>query len=386
MPFGLTNAPATFQRLMTTMLQQFIGRSVLVYIDDILIYSSDKSNHLEHVSAVLQTLKENGLYCKQTKCAFAVPQIDFCGHTIREGEVRPLTPKLESIERWPTPTTVRELRSFLGFANFYRRFIPNFSEMTATLTEKLRKDAEWFWNARDDDALQRIKDAFKRQTTLTQPDYSKMFILHVDASTQATGATLSQYNANGDLALIECMSKRLTPAQTRWPAHELELFALLRATQAWRHYLLGSKIVVHSDSILLTHLRSQPNLSDKQTRCIERLSQFNFEVRHIPGRQNVAADALSRMANPDATSLPANEIDTLHGMDDACYELEPEHAKHAIWYGHAPALHANTHLKTNPQHNQLQTNLLQQKNLFIPLVNLMTQVTSISTHTTKYTM
>jgi hypothetical protein len=146
MPFGLTNAPATFQRLMTTILQPFIGKSVLVYIDDILIYSSDKTDHLGHVSAVLQTLKDHGLYCKQSKCAFAVSQVDFCGHTIREGEILPLTPKLESIENWPTPTSIRELRSFIGFANFYRRFIPNFSEMTATLTSKLKKDAEWYWN------------------------------------------------------------------------------------------------------------------------------------------------------------------------------------------------------------------------------------------------
>ena len=304
LPFGLCNAPASFQRMVDIVFRDMIGQHVVVYVDDILVYSEDVHAHAGHLRAVLDRLHANELSCKLSKCVFATSTLEFCGHRLQPGRVCTTHDKVQRISEWPVPTNIKQLRSFLGFAGFYRRFIPHFADLSSAFGPLLKKGAPWSWAPNQHAAFLDLKQAFAEVTTLSQPDYGKPFFLHVDASDLCTGGTLSQFDPDGTLRLIECRSKRSSPAETRYPTHERELLALVEALGQWRHHLLDADVVVLSDSICLTYFATQPNLTSRQARWAQKLADYHLTVRHIPGTQNAAADALSRLHDIAQVDVP----------------------------------------------------------------------------------
>ena len=291
MPFGLTNAPATFCTLMNEVFHEYLDKFVVVYLDDIVVYSATMEEHREHLIRVFQKLRENQLYVKREKCSFAQERIKFLGHIIECGRIRMDLEKVRAIQEWKTPTNVKELRSFLGLANYYRRFVSGYSKKATPLTELLKKGVVWAWNEKCAEAFQSLKEAMMEDPVLALPDVQKPFEVQTDASDYALGGVLVQ---EGHPVAYE--SRKLSEAERRYTAQEKELLAVIHCLRVWRHYLLGSKFVVKTDNTAVSHFLTQPKLTPKQARWQEFVAEFDFRFEHKAGRLNQAADALSRKA------------------------------------------------------------------------------------------
>jgi hypothetical protein len=302
MPFGVANAPATFQREMQRVFRVRLDRSVLVYIDDILIFSCNAEEHAEHVEWVLQQLQQNGYYANPDKCEFFQQQVNFLGHVISAGGVAVQQHKVEAVERWPTPQSVSDVRRFLGLAGYYRRFVRGFSDIAGPLSDLTKKEAPFVWGAKEETAFARLKAALVSAPVLITPDNAKPYTVHTDASGYAVGATLSQENAQGLLQPVAFLSKKMNAAQRNYPVHEWELLAIMEALKAWRCFLYGAAapIDIYTDHHSLQWISSQPNLSARQSRWVEQLQDYSFVVHHLAGDKNGAADALSRRADYEA--------------------------------------------------------------------------------------
>ncbi|KAK9148304.1 hypothetical protein Scep_007061 [Stephania cephalantha] len=220
MPFGLTNAPATFCNLMNDVLKEFIDRFVVVYLDDIVIYSQNLQDHVDHLRKVLTTLRANHLYVKKEKCEFAAQTISFLSHVVGQGQLQMDPEKVRAIMEWPNPTKVTELRSFLGLANYYRRFVEGYSRRVAPLTDLLKKDRAWAWTDRCDQAMAELRQVIASEPVLGLPNFDLPFEVHTDASDRALGAVLVQ---EGHPIAFE--SRKLKDAEQRYPAHEKEMLA-----------------------------------------------------------------------------------------------------------------------------------------------------------------
>ena len=292
MPFGLTNAPATFCTLMNRLFHSYLDQFVVVYLDDIVVYSDNMEDHVEHLCKVFKILRDNELYVKREKCSFAQPIVRFLGHTISHGKIQMDSDKIAAINNWEAPTKVPELRSFLGLANYYRRFIFNYSAIAAPLTDLLKKDRAWNWSAACQAAFERLKLAVAQEPVLALPDFSKPFEIHTDASDFAIGGVLMQ---EGHPIAYE--SRKLNEAEQRYSAHEKEMTAVVHCLRTWRHYLLGAHFVVKTDNVATTYFQTQKKLSAKQARWQDYLAEFDFTLEYKPGKANVVADALSRRAS-----------------------------------------------------------------------------------------
>lgn len=298
LPFGLCNAPATFQSMMEEALRPFIDQGfVIVYVDDIGIFSNTLAEHLEHIKAVLAALRQHQLFVKLSKCVFAVESIDILGHTVSHGRVSMLQDKVSAIVSWPTPATVGDLRSFLGLAGYYRRFIPGFAHMAAPLQDLFKKGKPFIWTAMHATAFAALLDAVASKPVLALPDPSQPFQVVTDASSLAVGAVLSQ-SFNGQQHPVAFMSHKLSPAERNYPAHEQELLAIVTALQEWRHYLLGAPFAVLTDNKGLEHFLRQLHGSARQIRWAQKLADYSFTISYTPGTDNVVADALSRQPQP----------------------------------------------------------------------------------------
>jgi hypothetical protein len=310
MPFGIANAPATFQREMQRIFKDRLDISVMVFIDDILIFSKDERDHAEHVEWVLEQLRKNGYYANPDKCELFQPEVNFLGHVIKEGGLAVQQHKVDSIMQWPVPQCVKDVRSFLGLTGYYRRFVEGYSAIAAPLSDLTHIDKPFVWGDREMEAFTRLKQSLAQAPTLATPDNSKPYVLHTDASGYAVGATLSQdFGLGRGLQPVAFMSKKMGPAQRNYPVHEWELLAIVEALRAWRCYLYGS---VHSIEILTDHhslqyINTQPNLSARQCRWVELLQDYTFKIRHIQGEKNVVADALSRRSDHELAHAQENE-------------------------------------------------------------------------------
>lgn len=289
MPFGLTNAPATFCNLMNNVFYDYIDRFVVVYLDDIVVYSESLKDHLKHLRLVFSKLKEFQLYVKKEKCEFCRQEVMFLGHWISKGHVRMDEKKVKAILDWSAPTKVTELRSFLGLANYYRKFIKGYSKKVSPLTDLLKKDKQWVWSEECQQAFEMLKQAVSTEPVLRLPDFGLPFEVHTDASDRAIGGVLVQ---EGHPCAFE--SRKLKDAEQRYTTHEKEMTAVIHCLDAWKHYLLGTKFTVVTDNVANTYFKTQKKLSPKQARWQEFLGEFNFVWVHRPGKQNQVADALSR--------------------------------------------------------------------------------------------
>lgn len=216
MPFGLTNAPATFQRMMNQIMQKH-REYTDVYLDDIVIHSRTLEEHAEHLRAILDTLRTEKLYAKLRKCEFARNSIEVCGHIISEKGISTMPSKLQNISEWPVPKNPADIKSFLGLCGFYQKFIPKYAAITVPLTELLKKSIKWKWEEPQKKSFTELKQALIHSAELAYPRWGEPFVVHLDASAFAIGATLSQNDTDGNLRMLACTSRKLNPAEQIQP-------------------------------------------------------------------------------------------------------------------------------------------------------------------------
>jgi hypothetical protein len=249
MPFGLNNAPATFCTLMNDIFRKWLDDFVVVYIDDILIYSSSLEEHAEHLRKVFQRLRESKLYTKLDKCEFGVTEVDFLEHRITQEGLMMDDHKVKEILDWELPKSVPTLRSFLGLASYYRKFIKNFAKITAPLTNLLKKSAVTYeWEEAYDEAFETLKGILVKAPVLKFPDFDKEFEIHSDASDFAIGGVLVQ-----DGRPVAFESKKLSRTERRWPTHEKEMWAVKHCLKTWGHYIGSKDVVVWTDNVTLKY-------------------------------------------------------------------------------------------------------------------------------------
>ncbi|KAK3539704.1 hypothetical protein QTP70_012035 [Hemibagrus guttatus] len=296
MPFGLTNAPAVFQALINEVFRDLLGRSVIAYIDDILVYSASMEEHVIQVREVLARLQQHHLYVKLEKCEFHRSQVTFLGYVISHQGVEMDTVKVQAVTEWPEPSTVRELQRFLGFANFYRRFIRNYSSVAGPLTSLLRgKPKKLSWTDQARTAFLQLKDRFTTAPILRHPDPELPFVVEVDASCSGIGAVLSQRHGEpGKLHPCAFHSRKLTAAERNYDVGNRELLAIKAALEEWRHWLEGARhpFQVLTDHRNLEYLRGAKRLNPRQARWALFFTRFVFTVTYRPGSKNGKADAL----------------------------------------------------------------------------------------------
>ena len=299
MNFGLTNAPATFQHMMNDIFQDLRGVYVIIYLDDILIFSEDRASHTGHVQEVLRRLQENDLFCKPEKCEFFQSSVEYLGMIIGKGTVAMDPAKVDAVTSWPQPEKLRDVQAFIGFANFYRRFVAGFSKLAQPLTRLMRKDTPWQWGEEEMASFKALKQAFTSAPILIMADLSKPFILECDSSDYATGAVLSQKLDNGEVHPVAFYSKSLNNAERNYDIYDKELLAVVRALGNWRHYLEGGQ---HSTDIITDHknllyFATARTLTRRQARWSLFLSRFDFTITYRPGRLGGKPDALSRRSD-----------------------------------------------------------------------------------------
>ncbi|KAD6119124.1 hypothetical protein E3N88_10395 [Mikania micrantha] len=289
MPFGVTNAPAIFMDLMNRVCRPYLDKFVIVFIDDILIYSKSPKDHEQHLTQILALLKHEKLYAKFSKCEFWLREVQFLGHIISEKGIQVDPSKIEAIKRWETPTTPTEIRQFLGLAGYYRRFIRNFSKIALPLTMLTQKDRKFDWDDPQEEAFQLLKQRLCKAPILSLPEGTEDFVVYCDASRQGLGAVLMQRDK-----VIAYASRQLKIHEKNYTTHDLELGAVVFALKIWRHYLYGTKCTIYTDHKSLQHILDQKMLNMRQRRWVELLNDYDCEIRYHPGKANVVADALSR--------------------------------------------------------------------------------------------
>lgn len=296
MPFGLTNAPASFQQLMNEVLREYLDISVIVYLDDILIYSKTREEHVQHIKKVLERLRQHRLWAKAEKCRFFQSSVDFLGYIVSQDGVSMDPSKVKSILDWQAPKSVKDIQVFLGFANFYRRFIKKYSKLTEPLTRLLRKDVKFDWSDSANTAFESLKKAFTTAPILTHFDPARNIILETDASDYALAGVLSHPDPHGNLQPIAFYSRKFNDAELNYEIYDKELLAIIQCLKEWRAYCEGSsqKITIYSDHKNLEYFSTSKVLTRRQARWMEFLSHFDFEIIYRKGSLMAKPDALTR--------------------------------------------------------------------------------------------
>ncbi|MDN6023375.1 MAG: hypothetical protein L0I32_06045 [Lactobacillus sp.] len=347
MPFGLTNAPATFQRMMNTVLQPFLTKFVQVYLDDIFIYSNDYEQHFKHVSQVLETLRKHQLIAKEKKCAFFYQNLRFLGHLITPEGIKTDPEKVDKVRDWPTPKTPKDGMKFLGLTSYYRKFIKDHSRIAKPIHDFMNKKCAW--SKEQDDAFAKLKNALISAPTLVHPIWKDefKFVLHTDACGNALGYTLEQLDPNGKLrGVIAYGSKKLVGSQLHYGIYDREFLAVVEALKTWRYYLLGRHFLIFTDHKSLVHLGFQ-NLIDstRVARWLDYLAQYDFEIRYISGSSNSAADALSRYPY-DSNAIYGLQLFELRLQLDSLQENENlSQMNHLFAVGTVTSMEINDELK-----------------------------------------
>jgi hypothetical protein len=249
MSFGLTNAPTYFMYLMNSVFMPELDKFVVIFNDDILVYSRSEDEHTKHLHTVLQRLRDHRLYAKFSKCDFWLREIKFLGHTISQDGIAVDPKKVQEVMDWKPPTTVRQIRSFLGLAGYYRRFIPDFSRTAKLMTEFLKKGVKFDWSQKCEDAFHALRQHLTTAPVLAQPDNTKSFDVYCDASGTGLGCVLMQDNR-----VIAYVSRALRPDEQNYPTHDLELAAVVHALKIWRHYLMGAHCNFYTDHKSLKYI------------------------------------------------------------------------------------------------------------------------------------
>ena len=319
--FGLCNSPATFQNMMNDIFRELIMKGgVIIYMDDILIFHSDLDEHERVVREVLQLLEDNHLCLKESKCVWHAKEVEYLGVIVSQGSVRMDPKKVEAVTSWPTPNNKKRLQQFLGFVNFYRRFIKGFSTHAAPLHRLTGKTCFWEWTEEHQTAFDKLKSLVTDDVTLALPLDDAPFRVETDASLFASGGVLSQLQ-DGLWRPVAFLSKSFSPAEQNYEVHDRELLAIIRGLCEWRHYLhsVDKPFNILSDHANLQYFFKAQRLNPRQARWTQVLSEFNFELHHRPGTSMIVSDALSRRPDwddgcedsPPVTVLKAHHLRTL---------------------------------------------------------------------------
>jgi hypothetical protein len=299
MPMGLATAPSIFQRFMNMVLAPYLGLFCFAYLDDIIVFSENETEHQEHVTKVLEAMEAHKLHLKPIKCVWNTTTVDFLGFTaVANKGVKMADDKIQAIRNWERPKTVSDTRAFNGLANFYGKFVPHYSDLMKPLYNLTKKGAEFNWTEECQIAFDTVKSAMKTDLFLSGFDWNKTATLETDASNVAYAGIISQKDDNGDLRPVLMYSHTFTPEQMNWPAHDKELYAIIFGFTKYRHFLQTRKepVQVFSDHRALSHFMTTTDLTkkDRHRRWAEELSQFNFQIQYRPGVENTVADCLSR--------------------------------------------------------------------------------------------
>jgi hypothetical protein len=289
MSFGLTNAPAYFMHLMNSVFMTELDKFVVVFIDDILIYSKNEKEHAKHLRIVLQHLRDHKLYAKFSKCEFWLKSVKFLGHTISQDGISVDPSIVQEVMDWKPPKSIHQICSFLGLAGYYRRFIPDFSRIAKPMTELLKKGVKFVWSEACEKAFHALRQHLTSALVLVQPDNSKPFEVFCDESCTGLGCVLMQEGR-----VIAYASRALLPHEINYPTHDLELAAVVHALKIWRHYLMGNRCNIFTNHKSLKYIFTQSELNMRQTRWLELIKDYDLEVHYHPGKANVVVDALSR--------------------------------------------------------------------------------------------
>jgi len=296
MPFGLTNAPAAFQQFMNNIFSDLLDVCVMIYLDDILIYSNNMSEHHWHVKEVLKRLRKAGLYAKAEKCKFHSKSVEYLGYILSPSGLTMSNDKIKIIQDWPEPKKVKDIQSFLGFTNFYCQFIFNYSDIVIPLTYLTRKDIPWKFDSSCQDAFNSLKKAFTSAPILTHWIPDAQLIVETNASDYALAAILSVVNKDNEVHPVAFYSRTFTTAELNYDTHDKELLAIFEAFKIWQHYLEGPAypINVVMDHKNLEYFSTTKVLTQRQVRWSEYLSQFNLVIRFCPGHLGTKPGALTR--------------------------------------------------------------------------------------------
>ena len=311
MPMGLSNAPATFQRAMNNIFAGLINRGVMIFIDDILVYSKTWKEHLALLREVFRRMEENHLQAKISKCSFAQKETKYLGYIISKDRKKPDPAKVKAIKEMRPPTDKSEVRGVLGLAGFYRDFIKNFSGITKPLNDLLTKDTEFVWAQEQQQAFEQLKNAISEQSMLEFPRKNWQFEVHTDASTVAVGAVLLQRDPEGKPHIIEHFSKVLAKAQRKVSIPVLECYAIIMALRKFRPYIFGTHFKIFTDHYGLQFLKSKKSPSAQMQRWWWEVSEYDFDITYRKGESNIA-DPLSRLVSKkELDAAEAYEIDKL---------------------------------------------------------------------------
>lgn len=297
MPFGLTNAPATFQSVMNQIFAPLLRKGVLVFMDDILVYSATLDTHLSLLQQVFEIVQKHSFLLEAFKCSFAQQQIEYLGHCISVQGVATETSKIEAVQRWPVPSSLKELRGFLGLTGYYRKFIKHYGMISRPLTMLLKKGTPFQWSPQTAEAFLLLKQALMEALVLAIPDFEKTFVLETDASDLGLGAVLMQ-----DGHPVAYLSKSLCPKNQALSTYE-ECMAILMAVEKWRPYLQQKEFIIKTDHKSLLYLTNQRVHSKLQHKALLKLMDLQYKIIYKQGIHNTAVDALSRC--PVAESLMA---------------------------------------------------------------------------------
>ena len=304
MPFRLCNAPSTFQAIMNSIFRPYLRKFILVFFDDILIYSPTWEQHLEHVQLTLAILRQHQFYVKMSKCAFGKQELEYLGHIITHRGVKVDEKKIEAMVAWPRPSNITELRGFLGLTGYYRKFVQRYGLIARPLTNLLKK-GKFQWNEEAEAAFLALKQAMTSTPTLAMPNFTEPFTIETDASGNGIGAVLTQHHRP-----IAYMSRALGITKQTWSIYAKEMLAIVEAIRLWRPYLLGRKFYIKTDQRSLKFFLDQRVSTPEQQKWVAKLLGYDYEIIFRPGRDNSAADALfRRQESPLLAALHFSDVD-----------------------------------------------------------------------------
>lgn len=304
MPLGLKNAPAAFMRTMHFVFKDLVLVCVVIFFDDIAVYSRNDDEHTEHLRKVLTTMRENRLYASAKKCMFYLPEIPFIGF-IAGGEGLKTDPSIIStVKNFVPPRSVREVQIFLGLTGFYRRFIANYALIALPLTDLLKAGTPFKWTPECQAAFETLRDRLCSAPVLILPDFNLMFVVTTDAGNGTIAGVLQQDQGKG-LQPVRYWSRKMNQAERNYSTTEQELLAVVEAIKTWSHYLVGRQFILETDHKALLYIFTQPKLSPRQCRWLNLLAGFDFKIKYLEGRKNVVADGLTRLETiEDVTNKP----------------------------------------------------------------------------------
>ena len=302
MPFGLTNAPATFQRLMESCLSDLHLNWCIIYLDDVIVFSKTPEEHIARLEAVFKKISDAGLKLKPSKCEFFKKRIHYLGHIVSNKGIETDPKKIEAIVNWPGPRTVHEVRKFLGFTNYYRKFVYKYAQIARPLNKLIsgenakKKHRKVEWGTEQEQAFEKLKEACTKTPVLAYADYKKPFRLNTDASELGLGSVLYQQQEDGTFHVIAYASRSLSKTEKNYSAHKLGFLALKWAvTERFHEYLYGGNFEVYTDNNPLTYVLTTAKLDATGQRWITNLANYNFKIHYRSGKSNIDADALSQI-------------------------------------------------------------------------------------------